>query len=294
MLALVVASVLWGTTGTAASFLPENVSPLATGSATMAIGGALLFVFSARRALGVLREASARPWLLMGAVGVVVYPLAFYSGMEYAGVAVGNVVALGSGPIFAALLEWLIEGRRPTARWSVCTAIALVGIVLLALGGHGATGGADASAPVGVLLALLAGLAYAGYTYAGGRVIALGHESTPTMGAMFGLGAVPLALVLFATGGPLLQSPATVGITAYLAVGPMFVAYVLFGVGLRAVRSSTVTTITLLEPVVATVLAIVVVGERLELLGWIGLALILSGVVLLATARRPVGEPTRS
>ena len=42
-LALVVASVLWGTTGTAASFLPDDVSPLAVGASTMAICGLLMF-----------------------------------------------------------------------------------------------------------------------------------------------------------------------------------------------------------------------------------------------------------
>ena len=96
MLAIVLASLLWGTTGTAASFLPSTVPPLATGAATMGIGGALLFAVSARRATAVLRDAAARPWLLLGAAGVVAYPLAFYSSMEYAGVAVGNVVSLGS------------------------------------------------------------------------------------------------------------------------------------------------------------------------------------------------------
>ena len=32
-------------------------------------------------------------------IGVVVYPLAFYSSMHFAGVAIGNVVSLGTGPI---------------------------------------------------------------------------------------------------------------------------------------------------------------------------------------------------
>jgi len=55
---------------------------------------------------------------------------------------------------------------------------------------------------------------------------------------------------------------------------------------LRSVRSSTATTITLLEPVVATVLAVIVVGERLSLLGWAGFALVLVGLAVLVTARR--------
>ena len=96
-----------------------------------------------------------------------------------------------------------------------------------------------------------------------------------------------LFLMLLAFGGPLLQSGATIGVAAYLAIGPMFVAYVLFGIGLRTLRSSTATTITLLEPFVATLLAVIVVGERLDAVGWVGLALILAAVTVLATARRP-------
>jgi DME family drug/metabolite transporter len=107
---------------------------------------------------------------------------------------------------------------------------------------------------------------------------------------MFGLGAVVLLPVLIATGGPLLQSTSSVSIAAYLAIGPMFVAYVLFGLGLTHLRSTTATTITLLEPVVATILAILVVGERLEPLGWVGLLLILIGITVLVAARHNTKE----
>jgi DME family drug/metabolite transporter len=107
------------------------------------------------------------------------------------------------------------------------------------------------------------------------------------MGGMFGFGAIALLPVLLVTGLPLLQSPQSIGIAAYLALGPMFVAYLLFGIGMRTLRSSTATTITLLEPFVATLLAVIVVGERLEPIGWIGLALILGAVTVLATARQP-------
>ena len=56
---------------------------------------------------------------------------------------------------------------------------------------------------------------------------------------------------------------------------------------MRTLRSSTATTITLLEPFVATLLAVIIVGERLEPLGWVGLGLILISVTVLATARQP-------
>ncbi|WP_235451454.1 MULTISPECIES: DMT family transporter [unclassified Microcella] len=290
--ALVAASILWGTTGTAASFVSDAVSPIAIGAATMAIGGALLLAISARGAVAAVRRPDTRRWLLIGAVGVVAYPLAFYSAMDLAGVAIGNVVALGSGPLFAALLERVIDGRRLTRRWMLGASAGIVGVALLVAGGHGGEGGADsAGVPLGVALGLLAGAAYALYTFASGRVIGLGVSSRSTMGAVFGLGAIPLAVVLLATGRPILESPQDVAIIGYLAVGPMLLGYVLFGWGLRSIRSSTVTVVTLLEPVIATLLAVLVVGERLDALGWAGLALILVGVTVVSTARRPVPAP---
>ena len=202
VVALVLASLLWGTTGTTASFLPDDVSPLAIGASTMGIGGALLFLVSARGAIGVLRDRTARRWVALGAVGVFVYPLAFYAGMDLAGVAVGNVVALGSGPVFAALLEWLWERRPLSARWAVSTGLAVLGIALLGFGKQVDAGAGPLDTVAGVGLGLLAGLAYALYTYASSRAIGRGQPSRGVMGAMFGLGAVLLLPVLLLTGAP--------------------------------------------------------------------------------------------
>jgi drug/metabolite transporter, DME family len=296
--ALVLASLAWGTTGTAASFLPADVSPLAIGASTMAIGGALLFLVSARSAVAVIRDSRSRRWVFLGAIGVFVYPLAFYSSMNLAGVAIGNVVALGSGPVFAALLEWGIQRRQLSRRWLISTFIAVVGVTVLAMGGRTDVATGDRLAP-GVALGLLAGFAYALYTYCSSRALDRVAEHTEhggraVVGAMFGVGAIALAPVLAVTGSPLLQSTSTVSIALYLAVVPMFVAYLLFGFGLTYVRSSAATTITLLEPFVATLLAVLVVGERLAVLGWFGLALILVGVAVLVTARQPHGTRTGS
>lgn len=288
VVALVLACLLWGTTGTAATLFPDDVSPLAIGAATMGLGGVLLFVTAPRLSRGVLRDPVGRHWVAIGAVGVVVYPLAFYTGMNLVGVAVGNVVALGSGPVFAALIEWIVERQPLSTRWLVSTALAVLGITLLALGRQegGDAGASPALAALGVGIGLLAGFAYALYTYASSRAIRAGHPSRGVMGGMFGLGALPLLVVLAVVGGPLAQSWTSVGLVGYLVFGPMFVAYLLFGIGLRSVRSSTATTITLLEPVFATVLAVLVVGERLSAVGWIGFGLVLIGLAVLVSARR--------
>lgn len=284
-IALVLACLMWGTTGTVAHFMPPEVSPVAIGAATMGVGGVLLFLASARGALAAIRDPAARRWLALGAVGVAVYPLAFYPAMNLAGVAIGNVVSLGTGPVFAALLEWVWERRPLSRRWALCTAAAIGGVALLAFGRGDQVG---PNVPAGIGLGLIAGLAYALYTYAASRAIRTGHHSRAVMGGMFGIGAIPLWVVLLFLGAPILNSWSSIGIAAYLAIGPTFLGYLLFGIGLRSIRSSAATTITLLEPVVATALAVLVVGERLSVLGWAGLVLIVVAVTALVTARRPV------
>lgn len=307
MIGIVLAALLWGTTGTAASLLPASVSPLATGAATMCVGGLLLALTAPRQAAAVLRGGGASwRWVVPGALAVVAYPLAFYSSMSLAGVAVGNVVSLGTAPLFAALLERLLDPaarrRRLDRRWAASAGAAVAGVALLAAFGHGgspdaagaaasATSGPGSTFLAGVALGLLAGLAYATYTYTAGRLLDLGHSSRGSMAAQFGVGAVVLLPVLLLTGAPIVETGSSVGVHLYLALGPMFVAYLLFGAGLRTVSSSRATTVTLLEPVVATLLAVLVVGERLAPPGWLGLALVLAGVAAVVTSRPTPSMP---
>ena len=157
----------------------------------MLIGGVLLFAVSARGAVGALRDRRSLAWLLVGSLGVFAYPLAFYSSMHLAGVAIGTVVSLGAAPVFAAVLEFLVDRRRVSLRWAVATVVAVVGVVLLATGG---SAGTEAAASVlGVLLGLVAAFSYALYTFASERAIGAGHSSRSVMGALFGVGAVLLA-----------------------------------------------------------------------------------------------------
>ncbi|GAA1419215.1 DMT family transporter [Agrococcus citreus] len=286
-IAVLLAAVLWGTTGTVAHFAPPGSSALAIGLATFGIGGVVLAAISLRRVARVLRRRADLGWLLAGAVGVVLYPAAYYPSMTLAGVAVGNVVALGSGPIFAALLEWAVDRRRPDLRWTAATGIAVVGIVLLAIGGHG--GGAAAStadAPAGVALALVAGFGYALYAFAGARLIGRGASATGAMGALFLVGGLACLGWLAIIGLGPLASVAGAATIAYLALVPMALAYLLFGYALRALPSSSATTLALAEPVVATLLAVLVVGERPTAIGWAGLVVVAVGIALLTAPRR--------
>ena len=280
-LLVLAAAALWGTTGTVASLAPPGASALSTGAATMGLGGLLTLLLAGRSAYAVPRGGrGALPRVLAGGLAVAVYPLAFYTAMAWAGVAVGTVVTIGSSPVFAALLERALDGTRLTRRWAAATLAAGVGCVLLVLTGE-SHGRAAPHLAGGVALGLLGGAAYAAYTCCGSGLMRRGHSSRAAMGAVFGLGALLLLPVLAVTGGPLLGSPRGLAVAGYLALVPMCLAYVLFGAGLARTTPSTATTLTLLESVVAALLGVLVVGERLGVWAWTGVGLVLAGLLLL-------------
>lgn len=282
--AVLVAAFLWGTTGTAATFAP-GVGPLAMGAAALGIGGllqALIALPSLRRERAAL--ASQSGVVLAGAVAVAIYPLSFYSSMHLAGVAVGTAVSLGSAPIASGLLERIVERRRLSGRWMLAAVIGIAGsTVLCAAKMHDAP--ADMVGTVaGVGLGLVAGATYALYSWSAHRLMGRGIGRAAAMGSVFGLGGLVLMPVLAITGSPLVSSPQPFAVGAYMALVPMFLGYVLFGFGLTRISASTATTLTLAEPAVAAALAVVVVGERLPLIGWLGLAGIGASLKMLAVA----------
>jgi DME family drug/metabolite transporter len=283
------ASVLWGTTGTAATFAPD-VSPLAIGAVAMGVGGMLQAAIAARSITALAASLRSQwPMVAVGSFAVAAYPLAFYSSMHLAGVAVGTVVSIGSAPLASAVIERIVDKRRFTGRWAVGAVLGVSGAVLLCFagGGHGnpATQ-AGWSTPAGIGLGLIAGLTYALYSWAAHRLINTGVPSTTVMGAVFGVGGLLLMPVLAVTGAPLVASWQNLAVGVYMALVPMFAGYVLFGLGLARVRASTATTISLAETVVAAILAVVVVGERLPALSWAGAALVTGSLFVLTLPGR--------
>jgi DME family drug/metabolite transporter len=83
----------------------------------MGIGGLLQAAIAARSIkIHIPALRLQWPWLILGAVTVAIYPLAFYGSMRLAGVTVGTVVSIGSAPLLSAIIEMMMDGLRVTAR----------------------------------------------------------------------------------------------------------------------------------------------------------------------------------
>ncbi len=277
------AAALFGTTGTAQALGPD-AAPATVGAARVAVGGALLLLYAVLNG-----ELRARPWdmrlVAVSGLAVGIYQVSFFSAVSRTGVAIGTIVALGSAPALTGLLGRLFRGERPGRRWAVATTLATAGSALLVVGG-----GSIGVDPVGVLLALVAGLGYAVYTLVGKSQLDAGHPPTAVMATAFATGALVLAPVLLLGDTGWLAKPSGLALAAYLGVFTSALAYVLFARGLQALPSATVVTLTLAEPLTATMLGVAVLGERPSLLAFMGAVLVLSGLATLARPR--LGVPS--
>ena len=129
------AAVLFGTTGTAQALGPAGLSPLTVGAARIVAGGAALAVLAF---LVPRRGALLSPPLVLAAgAAVAAYQLSFFEAVHRTGVAVGAVVAIGSGPVVAGLLERVLGGAWPDRRRLVATVLAVAGVAALSLEGRG-------------------------------------------------------------------------------------------------------------------------------------------------------------
>ncbi len=275
--AILTAAALWGSTGTVAHFAPSGVSPVSIGAARIVIGGlAMVLIATANGAeLGrlVRRRWPDRAVLIVGAVAVAGYQLSFFSAVRLTGVAIGTVLAIGSGPVFTGLISRLTGTARLSARWVAATATAIAGCSVLLTGGQSA-----GVRPAGACLALLAGLCYACYAVAAARLIGRGGSARPVMAIMFGGGGLLLLPVLLTGTLSWLLSARGLAVAGELGIATTAVAYLLYGFGLRTVQVPTAVTIGLAEPAVAALLAVTVLGERLTVSSATGLALV--GVAL--------------
>jgi DME family drug/metabolite transporter len=277
---VLLAAVLFGTTGTAQALGPDSSTPLTVGAGRIVVGGALLGV------LVLAGNSFRRHWplrlVVLSGIGVAVYQLAFFRAVAETGVAVGAIVAIGSGPVFAGLLERLVDGRWPDRRWLAATVLATTGVGVLTL----ASASEASLSLTGIALALVSGAGYATYTIVAKRLLRLGHEPIPVMGVSFGLGAVLLLPVLVLGDTAWLRTGDGLALVLYLGIVPTALAYVLFARGLRQLDASEVTTLVLAEPLTATLLGAIVLDERVGAAGAVGACLVLAGLVVLAAPGR--------
>ena len=300
LLLIALASISWGTTGATMTLLMRDgtVGPLFVGWVRLAVAAVcLLLGFAATDRIAAHRVISGRlragddrlrasvSYALLG-LAMAAYQVCYFRAVTLTGVAITALVAICSAPLMIALLASLLLRERLTAMVRASLAIAVVGTALLVVGPR-ELGQVSGHSWVGALLALGAGVSYAVYAVAAKRVLA--RVAPLTVAAItFTLAAIFLAPALLNERVPFAALTKAWPLLLYLGVVPTAAAYALFTAGLRRVPATAAGITSLLEPLTATVLGVVLFGESLGALGIAGALLLLFSFALLVVGGRPL------
>jgi DME family drug/metabolite transporter len=304
------AGLLWGTGGLAGSLLGQVAAlpPLAVATYRLAGGGlTVLAVLAVTGRLPRLRRAGLLRVLSVGVL-TATYQACYFAAVAMTSLAVATVIAIGAAPALVLTAEAVGERRRPSSASLAAIGLALLGLaLLLGTSGHPLTRAGGGSLALGVLLALGAAAGFGALALIGRRPVS-GLDGPATIGLGFTAGGALLAVAVVVAGalagGPGFGGPgfgglafaptaASVGLLVYLGWVPTALAYGLFFVGLRGVSASSAAVVAVLEPVTATVLGVLVLGQRLGSGGMVGAGLLCAAAVVAGvggSTSRPVTE----
>lgn len=278
----VAAGAVWGTTG------PLSTELYSRGAAIAGIG----FWRIAIATLGFVGYGLMRPSLFrvdrrgvivvagLGGAFVALFEVAYQFGIAGAGVA-GAAALLYIAPVLVAILAKPLLGERLTVLRIALAVVVMAGAALTVQGGISAPG-RDGTLPgvaAGVAGGLLAAVSYAALTLVA-RYAVPRYGSVKVLFLEIAGGTVILGALLPLLGHPPLP-PGTVGGWMYLgalALGPVLAANFLFFAAVRRIDAAPTAVGATVEPVVGALLALLLIGQSLTLLGWVGLALVVSGV----------------
>lgn len=276
---VLLAAILWGTVGTTQTYLTEGIQPITIAMIRSLIGGGLLLVFAI-----ILKKINLKNWswkqTLFAACAMALFQPLFFTSVNLTGVAVGTVVTIGSSPIFAGLIEWLFLKKNPGRTWMIATILSIVGCLLLFT-----ASGETIIVPLGIVFALLAGFMFASYTNISKALIQK-EEALPAVAMTFticGVILLPISLLLGVEW--IIESSNWLPILIMAFFGTSL-AYILFLNGLQKISSSAAVTLSLGEPLTAALLGVFLVGENLSFLAWIGVVMLLGGILVVTFKRK--------
>ena len=286
VVSVLLACVLFSTSATCRAYLDFPGSSISVGAWRVFLGGIGLAAYAAIRygTFG-LRKLIKLPIVWVMALAVLSYQISFFIGAARIGVAMGTLGALATAPFFAGVLGWIVGTGKPSAVWAVSTLLGITGLALI-------TGVSEVRDNVGFFAVFVSGVMYAVFTVFGVRLTRT-HDVTgaEVLGAAFGIGAV-LSLPIVLVTSAWINSAVLVGFVLYIGLATTALGYILFGNGLTHLSPGTVSTLTLAEPVLATLMGVFILGEAMNLRGWIGCAVIIGALALLGIVESRT--PTKS
>jgi drug/metabolite transporter (DMT)-like permease len=290
-LAQLVVVMLWASTFVATKAAFAEVSPLAFLFSRFAIMVALAFAVLLLRQRGPGRRVDRSDWRLFalaGLTGYTLYQLGFMLGLSRTS-PFSSSLLIAMVPLFTVLILAVMGEPTPVQGW-VGLAVALIGVAIFLLDKRGASAGTL----VGDLLSIGAAIAFACYGIISRPLVKKYPAETVSAWSVLA-GAIPLFVI--ALPGALQQdwlalSGAAWLTIVYLAIFPVYIAYILWNFAIARRGVANATTFSLLVPIVAGLLSAIFLGEPFGPMKLMGAGLVLTGLVIVRTRewRRPAAK----
>ncbi len=278
---IIAAGIFWGTSGLFVHFLaPFGFSSLQMTAARGVVSAIAMVVYALFRDKRLFR-ASGKDLLLFAGSGLSMFGTAasYYTAMQYTSVSTA-VVLMYTAPIFVMAYSVAFFRERLTRLKLVSVLLMLAGCVLVS----GIIGGLKWDT-FGIFMGFVSGLAYSAYNiFTKLQMRRQSHPITATLYCMIFMSCMALAvsdpagMVTLTTQKPVLLIPLLLSLGLCTCVLPYF----LYTMALKALPVGTATALGIVEPMAATVLSVVFLGETLGLLPAAGIVLILGAVFLLS------------
>lgn len=254
--------------------------PLAIASYRMVLSVAMLAPFFIRNnGVEKLREQGRRELLNIFLVGVVlaIHFASWITSLSLTSVA-SSVIFVHIDPIFVAIISHFFLEDKITTRTLSGIVISFIGISLIAMGDAG-TGN---SSLTGDALALIGGIMLGLYIL-GGRFYRKNLDLTTYVTPVYSVAALSLLLMSFVTGTQLTGfSSTTYGLFFLIALIPMIFGHTLYNWALRYLSAPVVSLSLLGEPIGASILAFLLLGETPNRFTLVGGGITLVGILISA------------
>lgn len=222
--------------------------------------------------------------IYLGVFGVALNQLFFVYGLNRTSVA-HSAMIIALTPILVLLIAAIVKQEQMTARKMAGMALAVAGVAILNAFPDPAAGQSSAPTLLGDLFTFLAGLTFALFTVIGKRTSVRLDAVTVNTFAYAG-GTLALAPITIWQGTHFSFEHVTIQAWAsliYMALFPSVVCYLIYYYALKYIPASRVSAFSYLQPVVATVMAVTLLGEHVTIPLVAGGSVIFAGVCLTET-----------
>ncbi|NBO34967.1 MAG: hypothetical protein EBU89_03395 [Actinobacteria bacterium] len=281
--AVALGTILWGTVGPVVKLFPDGTafqySLVRNLSGTTALWLMVLFSKNKRR----YTKQDIVPILVAGTGAALFFPL-YIKAFELTGVGVAAVVSIGVAPIFVGLIAWIALKQPPGKQWAYGTLVAVTGVVAL----NWPSGNSTVNV-LGIGFALAAAFGYS-LQATGMGMISTRHTPYQCVAPMFTIGTIFQAPLSYGKDFTFLRDPVLLLGALYGGVVTVALAYAFFIYGIARIGAATAVTVGLMEPLTASILGVVLLGETVSAIGILGSVLILAGLVVVS---RPPKETAK-